>query len=132
RPEAEEGIMKGRPLPVRRSVAEIGGRLFRSLHARCGYGLETGLDSPNDRLKRARFGIGGKLAEDEQVEGVVSHEWGRREGEGLSRTRLALLYSHRVDEERRVEAKVGYAWGAGAEPGIGRDCRLTLGYVKPL
>jgi hypothetical protein len=76
--------------------------------------------------------VWGVLADDEEVVGAVSHESGRWEGEGRSRTHVSLLYSHRVDEEHRVEVKLGYAWGEGAESGPDRHCRLTLGYEKPL
>ena len=131
-PEAERGTAKWLPLPVRRSALGIGGRLWRSLNARCGYGVESGLDSPGDRLRQMGLTLWGALADDEAVEGAVSHESGRWEGEGRSRTHVSLLYSHRVDEERRVEVKLGYAWGEGAESGRDRNCRLTLGYEKPL
>jgi len=132
RPEADDGPMKGRPLEVRRRLVEIGGRLFRSLNARCSYALESGLDSPGEGLKRAGFGIWGRLADGEEVEGGVWHESGRWEGERRSRTSLTLLYSHRVDEEHRLLVKMGYAWGEEAESERDRDCRLTLGYEKPL
>ena len=135
-PEAERGTAKWLPLPVRRSAVGIGGRLWRSLNARCGYGVESSLDSPGDRLSQMGFAVWGALADDEEIEGAVSHESGRWEGEGRSRTHVSLLYSHRysdgVDEEHRVELKLGYAWGEGAESGRDRDCRFTLGYEKPL
>ena len=131
-PVAERGTADGLPLPVRRSAVGIGGRLWRSLNARCGYGVESSLDSPGDRLGQMGFAVWGPLADDEEVEGAISHQSGRWEGEGRSRTHVSLLYSHRVDEEHRVEVKLGYAWGEGAESGRDRNCRLTLGYEKPL
>jgi len=134
-PEAKRGMANGLP-PVRRSAVGIGGRLWRSLNARCGYGVESSLESPGDRLSQMGFAVWGALADDEEVEGAVSHESGRWEGEGRSRTHVSLLYSHLyphgVDEEHRVEVKLGYAWGEGAESGRDRNCRVTLGYENPL
>jgi len=132
RPEAKRGTANGLTLPVRRSAVGIGGRLWRSLNARCGYGVESSLESPGDRLSQMGFAVWGALADDEDVEGAVSHESGRWDGEGRSRTHVSLLYSHRVDEEHRVEVKLGYAWGEDAESGRDRNCRLTLGYENPL
>ena len=119
-------------LPVRRSSLGIGGKLSRSLNARCGYGVESGLDSPGDRLRRTGLSVWGAIADDEEVEASVSHESGRWEAEGRSRTHVSLLYSQGVDEEHRIEVKIGYAWGEGAKFGRDRDCRLTLGCEKPL
>ena len=131
-PEAEGRRAEWLPLPVRRSAVGIGGRVSRSLNARCGYGVESDLDSSGDRLRQMGLAVWGVLADDEEVEGAVSQESGRWEGERRSRRQVSLLYSHRVDEEHRVEVKLGYVWGEGADSGRDRDCRLTLGYEKPI
>lgn len=132
RPEAEPGQAQWQSHPVRRSSLAIGRQLSSSLNARGGFGLESSLDSPDDRLSRMGVAVWGVLPDGKQIEGAVSRESGRWEGEARSRTEVSLLYAHAIDEEHRVEVKLGYAWAAGAESGSERNTRLTLAYENPL
>ncbi len=131
-PQAADGGAEGGPLALRRHAVELGAAIREGLSVRCGYGVDTGMASPQERVDRAGFGVWGKLAGGEQIEVDVSHESGRWEGEARDRTSIALLYSKEVGDEHQVEVKFGYAWGEGVGDGRHRDSRLTFSYDKPL
>ncbi len=131
-PEASSGSLKGRPLSLRRHVAEISTRLPRGLNLRCGYGLETSIGSNADRVGRFGVGAWGKLGEGEQAEIGASRTSGRWEGAAQDRTSVSVLYSRDVGDEHRIEFKAGYGWRADAGEGGDRERRFTFRYARPL
>jgi hypothetical protein len=131
-PEASEGPEKGRPLPLQRSFVEIAAPVRAGVHARVGCGIERSLADEGGRLTRLGFGLWGAPGPLESVQTDVSYESGRWEGAEKSRTSVSLLYTRRVAEEDHFELKLGYSWGEDVGGGGGRDCRLALGYEKPI
>jgi hypothetical protein len=132
RPEGtdSDGDYKGRPLPLRREAVEVGGRVIAGLNLRGGFGLQSGLNSAENKLGRVKLGLWGKLRQDEQVEAEVWRERGEWDGAAVERASVALLYSHRVSEENRVELKLGYTWCDEGTGDRSRDCRFSLAYEK--
>jgi len=132
RPEGTPGEDIGRPLPLRRHTVEIVGRVIAGLSLRCGLGLQNGLNSPEDRLGRLKFGLWGRLPQGDQIEGELWRESGQWDQAAVERTSLMMLYSRRVSDEDRVELKVGYTWGAGTAGDRDRDCRLAFALERPI
>jgi hypothetical protein len=132
RPEGtdSDGEYKGRPLPLRREAVEVGGRVIAGLNLRCGFGSQTGLNSAENKLGRVKLGLWGKLRQDEQVEAEVWRERGEWDDAAVERASVALLYSHRVSDENRVELKLGYTWCDEGTGDRSRDCRFSLAYEK--
>jgi len=132
RPEGtdSDGDYKDRPLPLRREAVEVGGPVFAGLNLRCGFGSQTGLNSADNKLDRVKLGLWGKLRQDEQVEAEVWRERGEWDDAAVERASVALLYSHRVSDENRVELKLGYTWCDEGTGDRSRDCRFSLAYEK--
>jgi len=132
RPEYEEGDKKGRPQPLRRHYAELGTPLGRGLVGRTWLTAEQKLDDPLSQRRSLGLAIAGKLPSQAQVEVDYSHDTGSWEGRAVRRDAVSLFYSRRVDEERNLSLKLGYAWGENVADSRDRDCRLTLAYANPL
>jgi hypothetical protein len=132
RPEGtdDDDEYKGRPMALRREAVEVGGPVVGGLNLRCGFGRQSGLASTESRLGRVKLGLWGKLRQDEQVEAEVWRERGEWDDEAVERASIALLYSHRVSDEHRVELKLGYSWCDEGTEDRSRDCRFVLAYEK--
>ena len=132
RPEHEEGDKKGRPQPLRRHYAELGTPLGRGLVGRTWLTAEQKLDDPLSQRRSVGLAIAGKLPSQAQVEVDCSHDTGSWEGRAVRRDAASLFYSRRLDDERNLSLKLGYAWGENVADSRDRDCRLTLAYANPL
>jgi len=131
-PEARDGDRRGRPMPLTRELIEIGTPVGRGLVARGRYTTEASLLDAESRRGSAALGLWGRLSDNEQVEASVSRETSTWDGAGRDCTSVAVLYSHRLDDEHEVSVKVGYSWGQQNEGEAVRDYRLALRYAKPI
>jgi hypothetical protein len=47
-------------------------------------------------------------------------------------TRVTLMYSRRVDDERSASVKIGYAWGTENSTENVSEYRFTVAYRNPI
>ena len=132
RPENEDGDNKGRPQDLRREDLELGTPMSRTLVGRAWVCREQKPDDLLSQRHTVGVGITGKLATKAQVEVNYSRRAGAWEGSSASRQALALLYSRRVDGERNVSVKAGYAWGESVAKHDDNECRVTVAYANPM
>ncbi|MBE9565361.1 MAG: hypothetical protein IMF16_01250, partial [Proteobacteria bacterium] len=131
-PEAREGSRRDRPMELRRQLVELGAPVSRNLRARARYLSDASTVDPRSHEQTLMLGLLGRLADEESVEASVSCTTGRWDEESRDRTSVSLLYSCRLDAERRMSLRMGYSWGED-EPGAReREGRLDLSYHKPI
>jgi hypothetical protein len=132
RPEASKGASKGRPMVVRRQLAELAARLRSGVILSTTYTGEESSVNPADRRRTIGLGLRRRESDSEQMEVSLSRSTGRWNGEVTERNTVALLYSLRIDEEQHVRVKLGCSWGED-EPGRrAREARLDLAYAKAI
>ena len=131
-PEAREGSRRDRPMELRRQLVELGAPVSRNLRARARYLSDASTVDPRSHEQTLMLGLLGRLADEESVEASVSCTTERWDEESRDRTSVSLLYSCRLDEERRMSLRMGYSWGED-EPGAReREGRLDFSYHKPI
>ena len=131
-PEDSEESRRGRPMELRRQLVELGAPVSRNLRARARYLSDASTIDPRSHEQTVTLGLLGRLADEESLEASVSCTAGRWDEESRDRASVSLLYSCRLDEERRMSLRMGYSWGED-EPGAQeREGRLDLSYHKPI
>ena len=132
-PEATDGDNKGRPMAVRRQMAELGGLLRQGLVA---HGRYLGEDNTSGDLYQKRglaLGLRGRLSSLEEVEVSVSRETEDWADRSRRRHSVTLMYGLKVNDEHEVSVKAGYAWSDEDPAGDrSREYRVGLGYSKPI
>ena len=131
-PEASEGSRRGRPLELRRQLVELGAPVSRNLRARARYLSDASTVDPRWHEQTLTLGLLGRLADEESIEASVSSTRGRWDAESRDRTSVSLLYSCRLDEERRMSLRMGYSWGEDKPGAREREGRLDFSYHKPI
>jgi len=131
-PEAQEGDRKGRPLPVRRRLLDVGTPVRRDLVAHATYTEEASTSAPLMRRHDVALGLRGRLSDQEQLEARVSREAGNWEGKSRTRTSVSLMYAVRVNDDHQVMVKSGYAWSDEDSGVHSREYRVNLSYSKPI
>jgi len=131
-PEGTEGDEKDRPMDLRRRVVMLGSQLHGGLVGRCWLAAENRASDPGSERRKLGFALWGRLNQQDELEASVWHDSERWSGADRYRTSVSLLFVRRVSDENKLHVKVGYSWGAGVGDQPGRDCRVSLGYEKPI
>ena len=132
-PEATDGDQKDRPMDLHRRVLMLGSPLRAGLTARLWLASEDSASDPNSRRSKLGFAVWGRLNQQDQVEASVSRDSEQWAGADRDRTTVSVLFARKVSEESKVHLKVGYSWGGDAAGShTSRDCRVSLGYEKPI
>jgi hypothetical protein len=129
-PEAEDGEAKGCPLPLRRELVEIAALLRGGLVAHGRYTGDDSLGGPPLHRRDVELGLRGRVSDQEQIEASISRENGKAGDKAQNRTSFTVMYALKVSDEQQVSLKGGLAWGEYASPN--RECRVSLGYSKPI
>lgn len=131
-PEAQDGDRKGRPLPLRRRMVDVGTPIRKDLVVHSCYSEEASTLGSPTRRHDLSLGLQGRLSDQEQMEASVSRETGTWEDKAKTRTSVSVMYALKVSEEQQVSVKGGYAWSEDDPGERGREYRLSLGYSKPI
>jgi len=132
RPEAEEGDAKGRPMPIRRRLIELGTRVGDRLVAQTRYTGDESVAGPPMRRRDIGFGLRGSLSNQEQLEAMVSHEVNDGADNAKDRTSVTLMYALKAGDDHEVSVKTGCAWTTDATGEQKVEYRWSLGYSKPI
>ncbi len=132
-PEGTDGDQKDRPMDLHRRVLMIGSPLRAGLTGRLWLASEESASDPGSRRSKIGFAVWGRLNQQDQLEASVSRDSERWAGADRDRTTISVLFARKVSEESKVHLKVGYTWGGEAAGSCtSRDCRVSLGYEKPI
>jgi len=132
RPEAEDGDMKGRPMPVRRKLVEIGTLVGGRLVAQTRYTGDQSVGGATGSRHDIGFGLRGPLSKQEQLEAMVSREVGDGSDKAKGRTSVTLMYALKAGDDHEVNVKTGYAWTTDSAGAQKIEYRWSLGYSKPI
>jgi hypothetical protein len=132
RPEAEDGDMKGRPMPVRRKLVEIGTLVGGGLVAQTRYTGDESVGGATGSRHDIGFGLRGLLSKQEQLEAMVSREVGGGPDKAKERTSVTLMYALKAGDDQEVNVKTGCAWTTDSTGAQKTEYRWSLGYSKPI
>jgi len=132
RPEGAEGDLKGRPLPVRRKLVEIGTLVGGRLVAQTRYTDDESVEGSTGSRHDIGFGLRGPLSEQEQLEAMVSREVGGGPDRLKERTSVTLMYALKASDDHEVSLKTGCAWATDSAGAQKTEYRWSLGYSKPI
>ncbi len=131
-PESDRGVDEGLPMQVNRYLVEIGAPVREDLFALARVTREPSTSNPGWGGESFMVGLAGTLSEQERVQASVARESECWDDVTSDLTRVTLMYSRRVDEERHASVKVGYGWGQDDLDGAVREYRVTVAYKKPI
>lgn len=131
-PEATDGDRKGRPLPLRRSLAELGAALRPGLVAHLRLTQEDSTLDGERSVDGIALGVRGRLSALEQLEASVSRDRGTWDNAAREQTAVSLMWGLKVSDQHRVSLKGCYSWGDQESGDRDRSYRVSLGYEKPI
>ncbi|MGD0112335.1 MAG: hypothetical protein ABSD48_10755 [Armatimonadota bacterium] len=132
RPEGEDGDMKGRPMPLRRKLVEVGTLVGGRLVAQTRYTGDESVGGSTGTRHDIGFGLRGPLSQQEQLEAMVSREAGDGPDNATGRTSVTLMYALKADGDHEVSVKTGCAWTTDSAGVQKAEYRWSLGYSKPI